>query len=163
MFGEFLLHGARQRQPVDVAGQHHVGEDEIDRLAGVEHSERFARALDRAGAVIELFEQRDGDGAHVRIVLDHQNGFALAAPLRRLLGGRNGGDRRAAARHIDRDGGAAADFARDRDRAAGLLREAIDLRQAEPGAFAGRLGGEERLEDLATAVRPECRCRCRRR
>src|SRR5215472_14801085 len=42
-----------------------------------------------------------------------------------------------------------ADFALDRDRAAVLLGHDIEAdRQAEPGALAGRLGGEERLEQL---------------
>jgi len=34
------------------------------------------------------------------------------------------------------------------DEAAGLLDDAIDRRQAEAGALADFLGGEERLEDL---------------
>ena len=37
--------------------------------------------------------------------------------------------------------------------AAGLLDEAVDLRQAEAGAFADPLGGEERLEGLADDLR----------
>ena len=48
---------------------------------------------------------------------------------------------------IDGDGGAAADRAGRDHGAARLMGEAVDLRQAETGALAERLGGEERLED----------------
>ena len=41
----------------------------------------------------------------------------------------------------------------DRRGATGLLGEAVDLRQAEPGALADFLGGEERLEDAAEDLR----------
>jgi hypothetical protein len=45
--------------------------------------------------------------------------------------------------------GELADFAVDRDRSAMLLGYDIEAdRQAKPGTFAGRLGGEERLEQL---------------
>ena len=57
------------------------------------------------------------------------------------------------ARQIDRDGGALAERARDLHGAAGLMREAIDLRQPEAGALADRLGGEERIEHLGDDVR----------
>ena len=49
------------------------------------------------------------------------------------------------------------------DEAARLLDDAVDGREAEPGALADFLGGEERLEDLAAGCRAGCRCRCRRR
>src|SRR5215469_4511683 len=54
-----------------------------------------------------------------------------------------------ASRQPYRELGELADFAVNRDRAAML--QGYDLvadRQAEPGALAGRLGGEERLEQL---------------
>ena len=49
----------------------------------------------------------------------------------------------------DRELGEFADLAVDLDRAAMLLGDdVIADREAEPGAFAGRLGREERLEQL---------------
>ena len=56
------------------------------------------------------------------------------------------------AQQQDRDRGSLAEFAFDLDRSAGLVREAMDLRQAEAGALADRLGREERIEDLAQDV-----------
>ena len=50
------------------------------------------------------------------------------------------------ARQIDRDGRALADLAFDPDLAARLVGEAEDLAEAEAGALADRLGGEEGLE-----------------
>ena len=44
------------------------------------------------------------------------------------------------------------DFAVDFRMSAGLLHEPIDLRQAEAGALAGALGGEERVERLGQHV-----------
>ena len=52
------------------------------------------------------------------------------------------------ARQIDLERGAAAHFAVDVDVAAGLLDDAVDGGQAQAGALARPLGGEERLEDL---------------
>ena len=54
-----------------------------------------------------------------------------------------------------------AELAVEEDVAAGLLDDAVDRRQAEPGALADLLGGEERLEDLVHAPPAACRCRCR--
>ena len=51
-------------------------------------------------------------------------------------------------RQINLDRRALAELAVDLDVAAGLLDEAIDLRQAKPGAVTDFLGGEERLEGL---------------
>ncbi len=50
-------------------------------------------------------------------------------------------------RQVDAEDGAAADLAFDRDVAAALLDDAVDHRQAEAGALARPLGGEEGLED----------------
>ena len=50
------------------------------------------------------------------------------------------------ARQIDRNGGPASDLALDADLAARLVGEAENLAEAEAGALAHRLGGEERLE-----------------
>ena len=57
-------------------------------------------------------------------------------------GGRSG----FGARQIDRHRGAFANAAVDPDLAARLVREAENLAEAETGALADRLGGEERLE-----------------
>ncbi len=53
------------------------------------------------------------------------------------------------ARQIQREDAALADFAGDHHFAAGLPGEAEHLRQAEPGALADLLGGEERFEDAS--------------
>ena len=65
------------------------------------------------------------------------------------------------ARQIDRDGGAAAELAFDPDLAARLVGEAENLAEAQAGALADRLGGEERLERAVEDVRRSCRSRCR--
>ena len=66
----------------------------------------------------------------------------------RRAGGRVEPDRRRGlgARQVDRHSGAFADLAFDPDFAAGLVGEAEDLAEAEAGALADRLGGEEGLE-----------------
>src|SRR5437763_15904625 len=65
---------------------------------------------------------------------------------RRLLGS----DGLPGARQADRELGELADPAVDLDRAAVLLRDDVPAdRQAEPGAFAGRLCCEERLKQFA--------------
>src|SRR5207245_4040399 len=48
--------------------------------------------------------------------------------------------------------GALAEFARHLDRSAGLMREAMNLRQPQTGTLADRLGGEEGIEDLAEDI-----------
>jgi hypothetical protein len=53
----------------------------------------------------------------------------------------------AGTRQIDRYPGAPSDFAVDRDRAAGLMSEPIDLRQAKSSSFVDSLGRKERVED----------------
>ena len=83
------------------------------------------------------------------IVLDQQHD-AGAVDLRRS--GVLDRGRGFLARQQDRDPGAFAEFARHLDRSAGLRREAMNLRQSQPGALADRLGGEERIEDLAENV-----------
>ena len=51
-----------------------------------------------------------------------------------------------------RDSGALAELAFDLNGAAGLMREAINLRQTQPRSLADRLGGEERIEHVAHDV-----------
>ncbi len=92
--------------------------------------------------------------AHRGIVLDQhhaQPGWNrrvddVAGGIRHVRGGRF--------RQVERDGGAGADRAGHRDRAARLLDEAVHGAEPEPGAAALRLGGEEGLEGaLAHRVR----------
>src|SRR5947208_3070938 len=84
--------------------------------------------------------------ARRRFVVDDQDALPLAARNGRLLlfGRRH---RAVDARQIDGEGAALADAARDVDRAARVGDDAVDQRQAEAGALADFLGGEERLED----------------
>ena len=56
------------------------------------------------------------------------------------------------ARQEDAERRALADFGVDIDEAAGLLDDAVDGGEAEPGALADLLGREERLEDLVDDV-----------
>src|SRR6185369_14933415 len=56
------------------------------------------------------------------------------------------------ARQIDMHFRTLADARLDRHRAADLLRQPINLRQPKPGAFAGLLGREEWLENVAEDV-----------
>ena len=128
--------------------------------------------LDRLGAagagdrlVIELLERADGRGADPRIVLDQQDpgaGDVDVGSRARWAAGwsrtRRGG---LGARQIERDGRALADLALDPDLAARLVGEAEDLAEAEAGALADRLGGEEGLERALDAPRRSCRSRCR--
>ena len=66
-------------------------------------------------------------------------------------------------RQVDAHRRALADLGIDPDLPARLAREAIDHRQAQPGALAERLGREERLERLGDDLRASCRCRYRSR
>ena len=133
-------------------GHHHVGDDQLDVALALEDVERFPAAGDRIGAVAELLQRADGRAADPGIVLDDQDGGAVAAfgglgvADRRRRAHRGLLRRRGRAGQVDGDGGALAQFRRDGDIAAGLAREAEDLRKAEPGALADRLGGEEGLE-----------------
>ena len=54
-----------------------------------------------------------------------------------------------------------ADLGLDLDRAAVALDDAVDDRQAEAGALADVLGGEERVEDARQHLGAGCRGRCR--
>ena len=55
----------------------------------------------------------------------------------------------------------AVDLALDADFAAGLMREAENLAEAEAGALADGLGGEEGLEGAVEHIRTAFRSRCR--
>ncbi len=97
------------------------------------------------------------------LVLDQQDGavrrsirsaaLGVAAPP---LAATSAGDLLAGsdmARQEDAEGRALADARIDEDEAAGLLDDAVDHGEAEPGALADLLGGEEGLEDLVDDLR----------
>ena len=73
-----------------------------------------------------------------------------AVPDDRVLDGDFAGSRR---RQVDRDGRSLADLLSALTVPPDLMGEAVDLRQAEPGALADLLGGEERIEDLVEQIR----------
>ena len=144
--GEALADLAREVEPVHAARHQDVGEHQVDIAVEPQRRDRRLRAGDAAHVVAELAQIIGADFGHVGIVLDQQH---RAGKFDRRLRRRSRHDRRGrlmTARQKDRDGGAAPLPARDRHRAAGLLGEAIDLAQAQTGALADVLGGEERLE-----------------
>ena len=111
------------------------------------------RSAQATGSIAQVLERADGRSGDPRIVLDHQD---RGAPGTRTLGLRAGcaaGWRAdllgggVGARQIDRDGRALAERAMSiADLAARLVGEAENLAEAEAGALADRLGGEEGLE-----------------
>ena len=108
--GMALANNAREREAVEFAGQHHIGEHKIDWLAGDYEIERGAAGFHRMRAVVELLQQCGGHDFDIGIVLDHQDRFALAVHLLGRLAGSlrdGGGGRFDAARQIDGDRGAA--------------------------------------------------------
>ena len=125
--GPDRLQVARQAEAVHLAGHHDVGEDEIYSVELDFAQGRFG-VRHPADGVAELFEQAGADGCDIRIVLDQQHGAASAGF------GAPGSSRRGRcflARQQDRDPGALAEFARHLDRSAGLMREAVNLRQSQ--------------------------------
>jgi len=48
---------SREREPVGLAGQYHVAEDEMDFLSGCENVQRRGCRIDFGGSIAELFEQ----------------------------------------------------------------------------------------------------------
>ena len=98
-------------------------------------------------------EEAAGEIADQRLVLHHEH--ALAASPRRGLR-RRPGEPLAALLHlgqVDPEGASLARLAVDPDVAVALLHDAVGRREAESGAVADRLGGEERLEDLGLGRR----------
>ena len=100
--------------------------------------------------LVPLLRERSGDeGAHVGVVVDHQDRLraGVRAWARGLVGGdRSLGDRPVGLAEQEPDRSALAGRAFDPRLAARLARHAVDHRQAEPGALADLLGGEEGLE-----------------
>src|SRR5262245_25258453 len=131
------------------AGQHHITEQEIDAqvplLQEVECRNRIGRPQD---TVVEIAQGLDQIGANILVVLDDENGLAWQpfddfAALRVLLVGYGPGRQ---SRQIDLHRRPLARLAVDLDVPLRLFDEPVDLTETEPGALAGRLGGEERLK-----------------
>src|ERR1700738_4712124 len=105
---------------------------------------------DQRGAVAEFGQRVGGELSDLDIVLDHEHRDALAADRLRVFGryllrSCVADD----ARQIQRENAALAQFTRHHHFAAGLPGEPEHLRQAEPGALADLLGGEEWFEDAS--------------
>src|SRR5262249_36513094 len=133
---------------VDRARHDDVGEQEIDALAAVDHLDRLDGVGSGVRGVAEAAQLRDDVLAHQPVVLDHQDGLAAAF-------GQSGRHTYgiavallAGARQVDLDGRAVTFLAVDLDVAARLLDQPVDHAEAETGALADLLGGEERLEHL---------------
>ena len=136
------------------AGHHHVGKHHVETAGiAVQLLERVGGVADQRGAVTEPGQRVGGKLSDLDIVLDHQHPDALTIDRRRLfrrhllrpsLAGH--------ARQIQREGTALAQFAGDDHFAAGLLCKTEHLRQAEPGALADLLGGEEGFKNTPEPV-----------
>ena len=95
---------------------------------------------------------------HLRLVVDHENVAARSG--RRRLAARRAGRERPPKREGHHEAGAAARAFADRDGPAMGSNDAMADGQAETGAGAHRLGGEEGLEDPARGALPARRGRC---
>src|SRR6476659_2170003 len=140
---------ARKAEAVHLAGHYDIGKHEINSVE-LDLAERRFGTFDPPDGIAELFQQVGADGCDIRIVFDQQHGTAAAG-----FEGTGFFDLRGAvlARQQHRDPGALAEFAVDPDSSAGLMREAVNLREPQSRALADRLGGEERIEDLAEHIR----------
>ena len=129
----------------DDVGKYQVG----GKLVLGKDGKRCIGAGDAADRVSEILQQLGGELPDVVIVLDHEDAIAAAAGggLAAGRGGFDGVDRHRGLRQVDRKGRTLAGLARDLDVAVGLLGKAERLAEAEAGALADFLGGEERLED----------------
>ena len=133
------------------AGHDHVGDQQIDPLAGGAGDAQGV--LGRMGGehvVAQRFEDALGRAQDDFLVFDQQDGFVRA---RRRIGRRRDGGGRCVFRQIlpgqeDLERAALARLAFHADVAAVLLGGAVDGGQAEAGALADGLGGEEGLENV---------------
>ena len=127
---------------------HHIGEQQVDRQAILDQLHRLDRAVD----IVHDEAQFDKAGARHRadpvIVLDHQHGEVLGR--REAHGGLGAGlflsGQLGRARQIELHRRALALFGIQVEVPARLLEETIDLAEAEAGALADILGGEEGIE-----------------
>ena len=152
--GRWCLDLAQQGQPVH-AGHVDVGQDD-DQLRLDPLGELVQRLLARAGEMQHIgalahlaakaLAEQFGD---IGFVIDDQDADAHAALPVAVSHARARGRRTVNSVKISR-------LALDRDRAAMLLRDDVVAdRQPEAGAFAGRLGREERLEQLVAVFRAD--------
>ena len=136
---------AGEREPVHAARHDQVGEEQVDLRMVAQDLQGLAAVARHEGDVAVIAQDRPGELGHIGPVVHDQDRLA-ARPLldgrgrRALLAGRSVGRREAQAH-----GGALPRHRFDLDRAARLLGEAVDHGQAEPGALALFLGGEERV------------------
>src|SRR5262249_46656142 len=125
--GVFLADLFRERHAVEVAREHHVGKYEVDRRAVRKEIERGPGIVDCNRAIVELLQERDGNGLYVRIVLDNQNGLTAARRLTPGFVGNNRGDLVMAAPQIERDLGSLANLGTNGTCTARLLCETVGL------------------------------------
>ncbi len=131
-----------------------VREDDVEALARLEQVQGLLGVGGPDGLVADVLQELGREPADLNVVLDHEHAAApsvldrSAVAHRRAVGGLLG----LHPRKIQGEYGAAAQVALDAHVAAGLLGEAVNLRQAEPGAPADLLGGEEGFEDLPQLV-----------
>src|SRR5690606_37652966 len=102
-------------------------------------------------AVSEFLEQAFGACADILIVVDDQNQSAAVAGISVL--GSSGARHRAIRAGKNDDAGRPFTLGTsDSHVASGLLCESVDLTQSQTRSLAGRLGREERLENLVECV-----------
>ena len=142
----------RELTAVHRAGHDDVGEQKIERHAGIDHFERLGRIASGDDGVAETFEAAGDMHAHDVVILDAQNGFRSAAQFlivsrRSIASSKRVGRLDVGFREIDAEAGALALLAVDDDGAAGLLGKSEHHAQSEPSAGAELLGRKERLEN----------------
>jgi hypothetical protein len=130
---------------------------------GAKRRERRAARREADRLVAELGEGLLAEADQRLLVVDEQDRLAVAA-RDAFLGRRRRGDP-ALRWNVDGERRADALVALDRDAAAQVGDDAVDEREAEPGADADLLGREERIEDALEDVRrdPEPLSRTARR
>ena len=129
---------------------HDIREHERDPVAVlVEQVERAIAVGGLDNPVAVRAKHAADEPAHGLVVLDEQDRLASAHGLGGVAAPRRPGrPRRLGTGQIHAEGRAGADLARSLDRAAVLLDDPVDRREAEARSLAGALGGEERLEHL---------------
>jgi hypothetical protein len=141
--------GRRQALGERPAADHrhvHVGDDRLHReVAPAEQLERALPVLGFEHLKARLLERANPDCAYQRLILDHQDRGRgpdrTAGPAGRLRS-----SRALRQRDVHAHGGAGAELAFGDHVAAELAHDPVDAGEAETGALADRLGGEERLE-----------------
>ncbi len=139
---------------VHAAGQADIGHEEVDGRIGLQDAEAgraVGRFDDVEADILQGIGQQHADGW---LVVDDENRVARLRTQRALRGDRRRpfGILAIMARKIEAHRRALIEFGIDPDLAAGLPYEAVDHGEAEPGALAERLGGEERIESTLDHV-----------